>query len=133
METSESAASTPLQSPANTTITTTTTTTTTAPDGTNRDSMVTVPLSDVQSNSEHTQSDWRSLDIPVTPTDPNALKSDPAGGSSTRSPSSERNDTGDEAEGDVDWAQLDKTEEQEPRGEGSDEVCCSIFTTSDAG
>lgn len=132
METSESAASTPLQSPANTTITTTTTTTT-APDGTNRDSMVTVPLSDVQSNSEHTQSDWRSLDIPVTPTDPNALKSDPAGGSSTRSPSSERNDTGDEAEGDVDWAQLDKTEEQEPRGEGSDEVCCSIFTTSDAG
>lgn len=132
METSESAASTPLQSPANTTITTTTTTT--APDGTNRDSMVTVPLSDVQSNSEHTQSDWRSLDIPVTPTDPNALKSDPAGGSSTRSPSSERNDTGDEAEGDVDWAQLDKTEEQEPRGEGSDEVCCSIVTvTLDAG
>ena len=85
--------------------------------------MVTVPLSDVQSNSEHTQSDWRSLDIPVTPTGQNALKSDPRGGSSTRSPSSERNDTGDEAEGDVDWAQLDKTEEQEPRGEGSDEVC----------
>lgn len=28
------------------------------------DSMVTVSLSDIQSNSEHTQLDWRSLDIP---------------------------------------------------------------------
>lgn len=94
---------------------------------------MTVPLSDIQSNSEHSQPDWCSLDIPPTPPidlaspteqqSNNGLKSSDVGDSPLRSPSSERNDASD-AEGDVvDWAQLDKTEEREPRGRSSDEVC----------
>ena len=32
--------------------------------------------------------------------------------------------TGEEADSEVDWEKLDRTEEQEPRGEGSDNVGC---------
>lgn len=46
-----------------------------------------------------------------------------------QSPSSERNDASDVEGDEVDWAQLDKTEEQEPRGESSDEVCTHIPST----
>ena len=107
------------------------------------DSMVTVPLSDVQSSSEHTQPDWRTLDIPQTPievTSPpgdSVNADDPTNTTPTRdseqpilqprtyrasvvSRSSEEIFRG-EVEG-VDWRELDKSEEQEPRGEGSDEV-----------
>lgn len=96
--------------------------------------MVTVPLSDIQSNPENSPCDWRSADVPPTPpvdldslTEQQrhhvyGLESEDVGGPPLRSPSSERNDTSD-VEGDVvDWAQLDKTEEQEPRGDASDEV-----------
>ncbi|KNG85192.1 GTPase activating protein (Evi5) [Aspergillus nomiae NRRL 13137] len=106
------------------------------------DSMVTVPLSDVQSSSEHTQPDWRTLDIPQTPievTSPpgdSVNADDPTNTTPTRdseqpilqprtyrasvvSRSSEEIFRG-EVEG-VDWRELDKSEEQEPRGEGSDE------------
>lgn len=125
MESSDSASaatSAPLQQ-------TPTTTTTTAQnnqnDGANNtDSMVTVPLSEVQSDSEHTQPEWRSLNIPQTPADPvsptqseNGAKSD-AGNSSRRSQYSDRG-----LDDEVDWAELDRTEEQEPRGEDADEVC----------
>ncbi|PYH92306.1 hypothetical protein BO71DRAFT_400651 [Aspergillus ellipticus CBS 707.79] len=106
------------------------------------DSMVTVPLT---SNSEHTQPDWRTLDIPRTPvdvtsptrehpsTDENDSKTAPTleparsdlepsstGGdaSSIRSRHSEDRDRKDDI---VDWEELEKTEEQEPRCEGSDE------------
>ncbi|OJJ82633.1 putative GTPase activating protein (Evi5) [Aspergillus glaucus CBS 516.65] len=103
-----------------------TTTTTTARnnqnDGANTDSMVTVPLSEVQFDSEHTQPEWRSLNIPQTPADPvsptqseNGAKSD-AGNSSRRSQCSDRG-----MDDEVDWAELDRTEEQEPRGEDADE------------
>ncbi|GMF79769.1 unnamed protein product [Aspergillus oryzae] len=107
------------------------------------DSMVTVPLSDVQSSSEHTQPDWRTLDIPQTPievTSPTGESVDddePTSTTPTRdsepqilqprtyrasvvSRSSEEIFRGD-IDG-VDWRELDKSEEQEPRGEGSDEV-----------
>ncbi|KOC17833.1 GTPase activating protein [Aspergillus flavus AF70] len=106
------------------------------------DSMVTVPLSDVQSSSEHTQPDWRTLDIPQTPievTSPTGESVDddePTSTTPTRdsepqilqprtyrasvvSRSSEEIFRGD-IDG-VDWRELDKSEEQEPRGEGSDE------------
>lgn len=130
-EPTSGAATTPT-TPTTTTTTTVTTPTTTTRNGTNTDSMVTVPLSDIQSNHEHSPSDWRSIDVPptppvdlVSPTEQrhdNGLKSGDLGGSALRSPTSDRNDASD-AEGDVvDWAQLDKTEEQEPRGESSDEV-----------
>ena len=96
-------------------------------DGANTDSMVTVPLSEVQSDSEHTQPEWRSLNIPQTPADPvsptqseNGAKSD-AGNSSRRSQCSDRG-----MDDEVDWAELDRTEEQEPRGEDADEVRYSI-------
>lgn len=108
------------------------------------DSMVTVPLSDVQSSSENTQPDWRTLDIPQTPievTSPTGESVDadePTSTTPTRDPeqqilqprtyrasivsrSSEEIFRG-EVDG-VDWRELDKSEEQEPRGEGSDEVC----------
>ncbi|PWY88304.1 hypothetical protein BO70DRAFT_286061 [Aspergillus heteromorphus CBS 117.55] len=106
--------------------------------------MVTVPLT---SNSEHTQPDWRTLDIPKTPVDvtsptrehsatdeddskitptqdqelarsdlePSSNRGD---ASSTRSRNSEYRDRKDDT---VDWEELEKTEEQEPRCEGSDE------------
>ncbi|KAB8068957.1 rab-GTPase-TBC domain-containing protein [Aspergillus leporis] len=107
------------------------------------DSMVTVPLSDIQSNSEHTQPDWRTLDIPQTPievtspTEESVNADDPTTRttptrdsdkpilqphtyrSSIVSRSSEEIFRGD-VDG-VDWQELDKSEEQEPRGEGSDE------------
>lgn len=111
---------------------------TTTNDGTNRDSMVTVPLSDIQSSSENTQPNWPALDIPRTPVDPvspaeqnHDLKTSDVE-SSTRSPSSVKSgriDGTDDADNDeVDWAQLDRTEEQEPRGEDSDEVCLHDLT-----
>ncbi|KAF7165286.1 hypothetical protein CNMCM5623_009508 [Aspergillus felis] len=108
------------------------------------DSMVTVPLSDVQSNSEHSQPDWRTLDIPRTPVEstlpgemevydednverettptPDCVKTElvtdcTSGAPSVRSRSSEEYERGDA----VNWEELDKTEEQEHRGEGSDE------------
>jgi hypothetical protein len=108
------------------------------------DSMVTVPLSDVQSNSEHSQPDWRTLDIPQTPVESTlpgeeevydednverettptraCVKTELAtectsAAPSVRSRSSEEYERGDA----VNWEELDKTEEQEPRGEGSDE------------
>ncbi|KAL4892779.1 rab-GTPase-TBC domain-containing protein [Aspergillus ambiguus] len=109
------------------------------------DSMVTVPL---QSSSEHTQPEWRTLDIPQTPVDatppveenPEAEEEhetrastptmEPAQpilqpvayrepSSSAPSRSSEEVDRTDHDV--VDWEGLEKTEEQEPRSEGSDE------------
>lgn len=98
-------------------------------DGANTDSMVTVPLSEVQSDSEHTQPEWRLLNIPQAPADPvlptqsdNGAKSD-AENSSRRSQCSDRG-----MDDEVDWAELDRTEEQEPRGEDADEVCSSIHS-----
>ncbi|KAK1147521.1 hypothetical protein N8T08_000862 [Aspergillus melleus] len=103
------------------------------PNHAHSDSMVTVSLS---SNSEHTQPEWRTLDIPRTPVEVTSPATDedsetkttpklgPAksvrgAGTSIRSRSSEDGDRGD---GDmVDWEELEKTEEQEPRREGSDE------------
>ncbi|RJE26698.1 gtpase activating protein [Aspergillus sclerotialis] len=104
----------------------------------NTDSMVTVPLSDVQSNSDPSHPDWRS--IPQTPVnnapetdiegvtdiaphyaleselDPNQDQAVP----SIRSPLDEVDQ--EDVENDVvDWAELEKTEEQEPRSEQSDE------------
>lgn len=109
----------------------------------NTDSMVTVPLSDVQSNADPSHPDWNSLNTPQTPVDgfpagegqantpqahnaplgaDMASKGDPAPGPSIRLPDGDTPQA-DDAEGDVvDWAQLEKTEEQEPRGEQSDEV-----------
>lgn len=109
--------------------------------------MVTVSLSDIQSNSEHTQPDWRSLDIPPTPvesaheyeSDPkrstveslgpmplqDAAKttSVPTDGPPTPKIADQPNKPDEaEADNDVDWENLEKTEEQEPRGEGSDDV-----------
>ncbi|EAW06998.1 putative GTPase activating protein (Evi5) [Aspergillus clavatus NRRL 1] len=103
------------------------------------DSMVTVPLSDVHSTSEHSQPDWRSLDIPPTPLGSDAYSGNEAerrttptqddvksdgrmdrafdAAPSIRSRSSDEYDRG---EG-VDWEELDKTEEKEFRGERSDE------------
>lgn len=105
------------------------------------DSMVTVPLT---SNSEHTQPDWRTLEIPQTPVDVTSPTQEHSGetdskttptqepprvdlapspncddASSIRSRSSAERDRKDDA---VDWEELEKTEEQEPRCEGSDEV-----------
>lgn len=96
--------------------------------------MVTVPLS---SNSEDTQPDWRSLEIPQTPvhatthsddeispkTTPTSAKPD-LGSELARARISGETDRPDGLEGDaVDWEELEKTEEQEPRMEASDEVC----------
>lgn len=109
----------------------------------NHDSMVTVSLSDIQSNSEHTQPDWRSLDIPPTPLEskfesesnqnrpqsfgPQALqdaaKAAPLPVDEPPTPTTIEHKTLDEEmDNEVDWENLEKTEEQEPRGEGSDEV-----------
>jgi hypothetical protein len=108
------------------------------------DSMVTVPLSDAQSNSDPSHPDWSSPNTPQTPaggfsaaddqrdaTQPGngALGSESdleqvrATGPSIRLPETDGMHQADDAEGDVvDWAELEKTEEQEPRGEQSDEV-----------
>ncbi|KAJ5174224.1 uncharacterized protein N7482_000101 [Penicillium canariense] len=117
-----------------------------APHGPNHDSMVTVALSDIQSNSEHTQPDWRTLDIPPTPVqathckEDNKTKTESFGpmalqdaARTTPTPVDEpptptlaeagqtnARQTEEEADNEVDWENLDRTEEQEPRGEGSD-------------
>lgn len=108
--------------------------------------MVTVSLSDVQSNSEHTQPDWHTLDIPQTPVEsscnsesnqnrpqsfgpgPQALqdaaKTSIAPVDEPPTPTAPQDKA---IEDDMDWENLEKTEEQEPRGEGSDEVCsCEV-------
>jgi len=113
------------------------------PHALNHDSMVTVSLSDIQSNSEHTQPDWRNLHIPPTPVEStheaerNHVKTDSFGPMALRdaarttptpvdeppTPTWTENKTLDEETNDeVDWENLEKTEEQEPRGESSDEV-----------
>jgi hypothetical protein len=110
--------------------------------------MVTVSLSDIQSNSEHTQPDWRTLDIPPTPVlvthESEAIKSKtesfgpmalldaarttPTPVDELPTPTSAEprhvnaGQTGEEDENEVNWENLDRTEEQEPRGEGSDDV-----------
>ncbi|GES61191.1 GTPase activating protein [Aspergillus terreus] len=116
-----------------------------APMHAHSDSMVTVPL---QSSSEHTQPEWRTLDIPQTPIDattPTVEENPEAEERATRSstPTMERSqpllqpvayrepscsassrssDEVDRTEQDiVDWEGLEKSEEQEPRNEGSDE------------
>lgn len=125
------------------TTTTTTTTATTTMDPSvdadsahngpnNTDSMVTVPLSDVQSNSDPSHPDH----TPQTP-----LDDSPGTNGNTiptpvddhaavpTMPSSAHNEVSpvEDAEDDVvDWAELEKTEEQEPRDEQSDEVCCQL-------
>ncbi|KAL4798335.1 rab-GTPase-TBC domain-containing protein [Aspergillus venezuelensis] len=99
------------------------------------DSMVTVPLS---SNSEDTQPDWRTLDIPQTPVDsnqseetepmtPTSAKPD-LGSELSRARISVEEDRTDIMGGDaVDWEELEKTEEQEPRMEGSDETTALLL------
>ncbi|KAL4808144.1 rab-GTPase-TBC domain-containing protein [Aspergillus unguis] len=102
------------------------------------DSMVTVPLT---SNSEDTQPDWRTLDIPQTPVDatthsdsessprttPTSAKPD-LGSELARTRISEENDRTEVLESDaVDWEELEKTEEQEPRMEGSDETTALLL------
>lgn len=102
----------------------------------NHDSMVTVALSDNQSSSEHTQPDWRTLDIPPTPVEMSHPEKESEGSfepvplqdaaRTTPTPETPRPDrgrqTGEMFDNEGDWENLDKTEEQEPRGEGSDEV-----------
>ncbi|KAJ6107025.1 hypothetical protein N7512_010542 [Penicillium capsulatum] len=105
--------------------------------------MVTVSLSDIQSNSEHTQPDWKNLDIPPTPVEESqtskplsreatksfgpvalqdAARTIPAPIDEPTTPTLPKDDHADEdADLEVDWENLEKTEEQEPRGEGSDD------------
>lgn len=110
--------------------------------------MVTVSLSDIQSSSEHTQPDWRTLNIPPTPVqathEPEAIKSKTESfgpmalldaARTTATPVDEppaptsadprhvgAGQTGEEVDSELDWENLDRTEEREPRGEGSDDV-----------
>lgn len=108
-----------------------------APHAPNHDSMVTVSLSDIQSSSEHTQPDWRNLDIPPTPVNAShegdsfgpmplqdAARTSPVPVSEPTTPTATRDnkDAEEETDNEVDWENLEKTEEKEPRGEGSDEV-----------
>ncbi|KAL3444190.1 rab-GTPase-TBC domain-containing protein [Aspergillus insuetus] len=99
------------------------------------DSMVTVPLS---SNSEDTQPEWRTLEIPQTPVDSTARTDDEIDPKAT--PTSTKPDLQselarsrisedvDRTEGDgVDWEELEKTEEQEPRMEASDETTALLL------
>jgi hypothetical protein len=102
----------------------------------NHDSMVTVALSDKQSSSEHTQPEWRTLDIPPTPMEMSHLEKEsedsfgpmPLQDAAKITPILEDEgangvrQTGEMFDNEADWENLDKTEEQEPRGEGSDEV-----------
>ncbi|KAJ5679905.1 hypothetical protein N7462_008149 [Penicillium macrosclerotiorum] len=109
----------------------------------NHDSMVTVSLS----NSEHSQPDWRTLDIPPTPIEAShdieatkmktesfgpmplqdAARSTPTPRDEPPTPTSLADGSGEDTRGEedtdteADWENLDKTEEQEPRGESSDE------------
>ncbi|RAH74880.1 putative GTPase activating protein (Evi5) [Aspergillus aculeatinus CBS 121060] len=106
------------------------------------DSMVTVPLT---SNSEDTQPDWRTLNIPPTPIDiitptsgnssdketdarttpiqdPQTFELQPVAYRDDASSTRSRRSSGEHDRQDaVDWEELEKTEEQEPRCEGSDE------------
>ncbi|KAL2817588.1 rab-GTPase-TBC domain-containing protein [Aspergillus granulosus] len=88
------------------------------------DSMVTVPLS---SNSEDTQPEWRTLEIPQTPVEstatPTSAKPD-LRSELARSRISENVDRTDDG---VDWEELEKTEEQEPRMEASDETTALLL------
>lgn len=107
-----------------------------APHAPNHDSMVTVSLSDIQSNSEHSQPEWRNLDIPPTPIESSlesesfgpmplqdAARTTPAPVSEPSTPTGAREkEAEEEADNEVDWENLEKTEEKVPRGEGSDEV-----------
>jgi hypothetical protein len=116
------------------------------------DSMVTVPLSDRHSTSNEPSCDSRTLDIPETPIEEKAegegrmegdgeeLDGTPKSDNTSRiSPEPEErresasstqsqrarnsHDPVSPAESDgVDWEKLDKTEEQEPRNEATDEV-----------
>lgn len=115
----------------------------TSPNGSqapNHDSMVTVSLSDIQSNAGDAP-DWRTLlDLPPPPMQKfmethgnntelfgpiplqdaaktNILHDEPATPTST-----ELKQIDEDKELEPDWESLDKTEEQEPRGEGSDDV-----------
>ncbi|KAL4914984.1 rab-GTPase-TBC domain-containing protein [Aspergillus aurantiobrunneus] len=104
----------------------------------NTDSMVTVPLSP---NSQDAQSDWRTLESPQTPVDTTPPSDDETDSKTTptsakpdlrtelsHSRVSEENDQTDGLEGDaVDWEELEKTEEQEPRSEGSDETTALLL------
>ncbi|KAI3112332.1 hypothetical protein CBS147333_3762 [Penicillium roqueforti] len=101
----------------------------------NHDSMVTVALSDNQSSSEHTQPDWRTLEIPPTPVEMTHLEKEsedsfgpmPLRDAARTTPTPETTSadkagkTREMFDNEVNWEKLDKTEEQEPRGEGSDE------------
>ncbi|KAI2795275.1 hypothetical protein POX_a01880 [Penicillium oxalicum] len=116
------------------------------PQAPNHDSMVTVSLSDIHSNSEHTQPDWRSLDIPPTPVEshgPDTLQDQPESfgprvlldAAKTTPPLTDEllsptlpvsnggksNLVDEEMKSEGDWTNLDRTEEQEPRGEGTDD------------
>lgn len=100
--------------------------------------MVTVALSDNQSSSEHTQPEWCNLDIPSTPVNTthqgesfgpmalqDAAKITPVPVSEPSTPTATRDQDHvhvEETDNEVDWANLEKTEEKEPRGEGSDDV-----------
>lgn len=107
----------------------------------NTDSMVTVPLSDAQSNADASHPDWSSPNTPQTPAGGFAGAHDQPtmtqASSGPLEPELEEQDSTvgpsvlpdtdgmhqDDVHGDVvDWAELEKTEEQEPRGEQSDEV-----------
>ncbi|KAJ5743793.1 hypothetical protein N7533_008663 [Penicillium manginii] len=106
-----------------------------APHAPNHDSMVTVALSDNQSSSEHTQPEWRNLDIPSTPVNnthegesfgpmalQDAARTTPVPISEPSTPTATRDkDVEEEIDNEVDWTNLEKTEEKEPRGEGSDD------------
>ncbi|KAL1859912.1 hypothetical protein Plec18170_001858 [Paecilomyces lecythidis] len=113
----------------------------------NTDSMVTVPLSDIQSNPQ-TPNEWKTFDIPEVPAEENGEQQDQveekgegqttptidcssatvegrerrASDSSEQSRSSRGSDAESPAvsEG-VNWEGLEKTEELEPRNEGTDE------------
>lgn len=107
----------------------------------NTDSMVTVPLSDAQSNADASHPDWSSPNNPHTPAggfpvvndQPNVTQAPSCTLGSELDEQDRTDDSSvlpdtdgahqDDADGDVvDWAELEKTEEQEPRGEQSDEV-----------
>ncbi|KAL2858479.1 rab-GTPase-TBC domain-containing protein [Aspergillus pseudoustus] len=99
------------------------------------DSMVTVPLS---SNSEDTQPEWRTLEIPQTPINSIARTNDEISPKTTPTYAkpdlqselarSRTSDDVDRTEGDgVDWEELEKTEEQEPRMEASDETTALLL------
>ncbi|KAJ9308533.1 hypothetical protein DTO217A2_2026 [Paecilomyces variotii] len=117
----------------------------------NTDSMVTVPLSDIQSDIQsnpQTPNEWKTFDIPEVPVEESGEQEGPVGdnaeGQTTPtidcspttvegrerrvSDSSERsrNSRGSEADSPpdsegVNWEGLEKTEELEPRNEGTDE------------